>query len=204
MFKVLFQLYFFGGALMSEFFLSRSSRFVTEQPKVSPKPFFKKDCFLKKIGLTVYYLLVTKTEGNQPQFCKGKIYKDFSNDEEVVFMPERNFKNVKNCGIVFDPTNISSDFTVYDERFEKVDFEQLDFLSGKEFLLKGEKNSVIKPLITEVLYLAEKGEKMSFYKVFLDKKDKKYDPACNAKVIRVSRLTQDNSEYFKLLRRQGK
>ena len=149
---------------MSDLFLSGSSRFVTEKPKDSPRPFFKKDCFLKKVGLAVYYLLVPKGKNNQPQFCKGKIYKDFSNDEEAVFMPERSFKNVKNCGVVFDPTNISPEFVVYDEQFEKVDLEQLDFLSGKEFLLKGEKETTIRPLTTEVLYLVEKGEKKkAFY-----------------------------------------
>ncbi len=190
---------------MSLFFLSGRQGSVGAEKSTFGSPVkFKRECFFKKTGIDLYYLLVPETEGNHPQFCKGKIYKDFSNDEEVVFMPERNFRDIKNCGIVFDPTNTSSNFTVYDEQFGKINFEQLDFLSGKEFLLKGEKDSVIRPLITEVLYLAEKGEKMNFYKVFLDKKDKKYDPACNAKVIRISRLTQDNSEYFKLLRRQGK
>jgi hypothetical protein len=147
--------------------------------------------------------MVPKGKNNQPQFCKGKIYKDFSSNEEAVFMPERSFKNVKNCGVVFDPTNISPEFVVYDEQFEKVDLEQLDFLSGKEFLLKGEKDSVIRILKTEVLYLVEKEEK-KYYKIFLDREDKKYDPACNAKVIRVSILTQNTPEYFKLIRRQGK
>lgn len=203
MFKVLFN-FIFGGVSMSGFFLS-GSRFATEPLKVLPRPVFKKECFFKKIGLAVYYLLVPKGGGgDSSQFCKGKIYKDFSDDQEVVFMPERSFKAIRNCGIVFDPTNVSADFILYDEQFEKIDFEQLDFLSGKEFLLEGVRESTIRPLRAEVLYLAEKGVKMNFYKVFLDRKDKKYDPACNAKVIRVSKITRESPDYFKLLCRQGK